>query len=128
MPGPDTNISTPHSFLHSRAVHSLTIDSSSNAIPTFYELLVTTSSDISKWKADGVIEQIFHSNNAGVVATAAITSNTQESELDMLAVADSQIILLVNLEDGIVRESCGLKNDEVIRHTNCIRPKRIRTK
>ena len=116
MPDPNPRISTSRTFPLSKSGHPATARFSHNPIPPFHHLLVTTSSGVSRWSYDGSVAQSFHSPNAGVVASLAISSGHGEAELGMLALADSQIILLIHPEDGAVRQSYGLKSDEVMWH------------
>ena len=114
MPGPNSSISTSRTFLESKSHHPATIRPSPSLTPSPHDLLVTTSGGVSRWGSDGTVVQSFRSPDAGVVASVAVSSGHGKSERDMLALADSQIILLVHPEDGAVRKSYGLKGDEVM--------------
>ena len=114
MPGPQIKIPTSRSSLDSQTVQPTATTRCSNTFFSPHELLVTTSSGLLRWKANGTIVQSFISKDAGVIAAAAIPSSSHTPKLEMIAVADSQIIQLVHVEDGAVYESYGLKGNEVI--------------
>jgi ABC-type uncharacterized transport system permease subunit len=74
--------------------------------PPQYHLIVTTTRGVYIWDAHGVTE-IFRSGSEGIVAAKRVTNGTE-----MLAVADSQVVVLHEFNGGLQR-SYRLKGSEV---------------
>lgn len=76
------------------------------AFPQDHRLIVTTSQGVYTWDLNGVTE-IFHSSSKGIVAAKRLASDGK-----MLAVADSQVVVLHDFE-GETQKSYRLKGSEV---------------
>ena len=79
-----------------------------NHFPKSYQLIITTTKGVYAWDASG-IKEIFRSNSAGIVAARKLSG-----ESEILAVADSQVVILHDLGQGLQR-SYRLKGSEVDR-------------
>jgi len=73
--------------------------------PPTYRLIITTTRGVYTWDAHG-ITQIFSSGSEGIVAARRVTSGSE-----MLAVADSQVVVLHEINGG--KKSYRLKGSEV---------------
>ena len=74
--------------------------------PPLYRLIVTTTRGVYAWDMDGVIE-LFRSGSEGIVAAKKLSGHGE-----MLAVADSQVVILHDINKGMQR-SYRLKGSEV---------------
>ena len=83
-----------------------TYDQHISAFPPQHHLIVTTTRGVYIWDAHGVTE-IFRSGSEGIVAAKRVTSGSE-----MLAVADSQVVVLHEFNGGLQR-SYRLKGSEV---------------
>ena len=81
-------------------------------IPSSYQLLVTTSRGVFSWTSSGLCE-IFRSGSGGIVGAKKICGNE-----DLLAVADSQVVVLHNVKAGM-QQSYRLKGTDVSRKAAC---------
>ena len=79
------------------------------AFPKSHQLVVTTASGVYSWSRDGVTE-VFKSESDGIVAAKWTASNK-----DMLAVADSRVVVLHDVRNGQRQHSYTLKRKEVRR-------------
>lgn len=75
------------------------------AFPPKHRLIVTTTKGVYTWDTQG-ITQIFHSRSEGIVAAKRVASGSE-----MLAVADSQVVVLHEINGG--KKSYRLKGSEV---------------
>lgn len=73
--------------------------------PPEHRLIITTTKGVYTWDAQGVT-QIFRSGSEGIVAATRVTSSSE-----MLAVADSQVVVLHEIGGG--KKSYRLKGSEV---------------
>lgn len=76
------------------------------AFPMRHRLIITTTKGVYAWGDDGVIE-IFRSGSEGIVAAKKLSGDK-----DMLAVADSQVVVLHDIK-GEAQRSYRLKGSEV---------------
>lgn len=74
--------------------------------PPQNKLIITTTKGVYAWDVYGVTE-VFRSGSEGIVAAKTITSNN-----GMLAVADSQVVVLHEVKEGMQR-SYRLKGSQV---------------
>lgn len=74
------------------------------AFPSEHQLIITTTTGVYAWDAQGVT-QIFHSGSEGIVAAKRLASGNE-----MLAVADSQVVVLHEINEG--KQSYRLKGSE----------------
>lgn len=74
--------------------------------PPSYCLIVTTNRAVYSWDMDGITE-LFRSKSEGIVAARKLSSDSE-----MLAVADSQVVILHDTNKGMQR-SYRLKGSEV---------------
>ncbi|KAL6716699.1 hypothetical protein ACLMJK_006267 [Lecanora helva] len=80
-------------------------DHATLAFPSNNKLIVTTTKGVYSW--DGVaVSELFHSGSKGIVAAKKLTN-----EKDMLAVADSQVVVLHNTK-GEPQRTYRLKGSE----------------
>lgn len=86
-----------------------------DALPALYKLIVTTTSGVYTWDRSG-ISQIFRSGSEGIVAAKKLDDNS-----DMLAVADSHVVILHDIEKGNQR-SYRLKGSEVCESETLLYP------
>ena len=75
--------------------------------PDSHQLIITTSSGVFVWSRDGVLP-VFESKTGGIVAARAIGQGRRE----LLAVADSQVVLLHDMRKGYDK-SYELKGSDV---------------
>lgn len=76
------------------------------SFPPFNRLIVTTTKGVFIWDADGISE-IFRSGSEGIIAARKIFNGNE-----MLAVADSQVVVLHDISGGMQR-SYRLKGSHV---------------
>ena len=76
------------------------------AFPSSKRLLIITKKGVYIWDASGVVE-IFRSGSQGIIAAKGITSGSE-----MLAVADSQVVVLHDINGGM-QKSYRLKGSDV---------------
>lgn len=76
------------------------------SFPPSQQLIVTTTSGVFVWDMNGLTE-IFRSGSEGIVAAKKVGTDN-----GVLAVADSQVVVLHNIEKGMQR-SYRLKGSEV---------------
>ena len=101
-PLPDTaSIESSHSSANGHE-HAPTISS----FPLSYHLIVTTTRSVYAWDMNGVTE-LFRSGSEGIVAAKKLSGLSE-----MLAVADSQVVVLHDINKGMQR-SYRLKGSEV---------------
>lgn len=74
--------------------------------PPQYRLVITTSKGVYVWDVYGISE-IFRSSSEGIVAARRLASNN-----GMLAVADSQVVILHEIMGGM-QKSYRLKGSQV---------------
>lgn len=77
------------------------------SFPPSYRLIVTTTKGVYSWDMNGVTE-LFRSRSEGIVAARKLTGHDE-----MLAVADSQVVILHDIKKGMQR-SYRLKGNEVL--------------
>ena len=108
--------STISTKTHRRSSNSRDVSHNDGAspIPDSHYLLVTTANGVYSWSSKGVAE-IFRSGSGGIVA-ARQTAGTG----DILAVADSQVVLLHDLKKGM-QNSYRLKATDVCSYLACQR-------
>ena len=75
--------------------------------PASYQLIVTTTKGVYAWDERGITE-IFRSGSEGIVAAKRFSYKHE-----MLAVADSQVVILHDVDKGMQR-SYRLKRSEVL--------------
>ena len=76
------------------------------AIPSSYQVLVTTSRGVYSWASSGICE-VFRSGSGGIVGAKKLSGDG-----DLLAVADSQVVVLHNVKAGM-QQSYRLKGTDV---------------
>ena len=81
-------------------------DHNAFAFPPHHRLIITTMKGVYSWDILGVAE-IFRSGSEGIVAAKKL-----KSEKDMLAIADSQVVVLHEVKGG-TQKSYRLKGSEV---------------
>ena len=74
--------------------------------PESHQLIITTAKGVYTWSSHGITE-IFRSGSAGIVAARKVTNGS-----GLLAVADSQVVLLHDINKGMQR-SYRLKGSDV---------------
>ena len=101
-PIPDiTSVDSPRSFTYGKRYAHKSVP-----FPPPYRLIVTTTRGVYAWDVDGVTE-LFHSGSEGIVAARKLSGPGE-----MLAVADSQVVVLHDITKGMQR-SYRLKGSEV---------------
>jgi hypothetical protein len=83
-------------------------ESSSNFKFTSHDLIVTTTKGVYVWNGVGTVE-LFSSGSSGIV-----TATKVQIEKDLLAVADSQVVILHDLEQGM-QQTYKLRREDQVR-------------
>ena len=73
--------------------------------PRSHRLIVTTSSGVYSWDADGIL-LLFRSGSGGIVAATKANN-------DSLAVADGRVVVLHDVKKGMHKRSYKLKGSDV---------------
>ena len=94
------------SMRHDSVVASEANEHQPSNFPPHHQLIVTTTKNIYVWHSSDIAE-LFHSVSGGIVAAKLLSSQS-----DMLAVADSQLVVLHDVKKGM-QKSYRLRSNEV---------------
>ena len=79
----------------------------SPSFPPSHHVIVTTTRGVFSWNPEG-ITLLFRSGSAGIVAAKRATNGS-----NILAVADGQVVILYDPEEGVQKRSYRLKGSDV---------------
>lgn len=81
---------------------------SDSSVPSSHELIVTTTEGVYSWDHYETVK-IFSSRSKGIVAAKRVQANKE-----MMAVADSHLVILHDFEEGMQRTYRLRREDQVI--------------